>query len=354
MSSKQYRTFNVYIVGDSREERVLQLETYKAKCDWYIGQHEVGEHGIEHIQLCFGWRNPKHKTLRWCQKNLPCGGNIQITEKPASMVKYCTDESKREANTSLEVYGEVPKFRDGNEQTDRSFDLLMEGAMATGNYHDAMKYIEENNIKVYISQRKQLGSYFEGKFAKPDASLYPIEAFNAEPSTFEDKKHKIFIGPTNIGKTQFALAHFKHPLLVRNKQDWTRYNPDLTDGIVLDDLPLRKWQSETLINTLEWDMDRTERVLYGQARVKAGTPQIICCNSLEVFWPDKIVDEHKDAIKRRVVIRHFYGPLYGNVEIPGDKRNAIDDIMPPPKKMKNIQDTCTCDDNTCNYCIFVK
>lgn len=306
MSNKQYRTFNTYIPVTENIEEILS--EFKNKCEWYIGQYETSAHGLRHIQLVFGWKTTK-KSKAVVQSMFPYPGHIQVTENPASMVKYCSDEKKREADTEILVHGEVPKFRDGNVKTDKTQELIIQGALDTGNFYDAMKFIEENDIVGYIRNRKSFAAYFEHKFAEPDKCKYPIESFKRPLFEF-NKRHLVFIGATDIGKTQFALAHFKNPLLVRNKQDWTRYNPEKTDGIVLDDLAFRNWQAETMINTLEWDMDRTERVLYGHCRIKAGTPQIICCNSLEAFYPKGILDEHKEAIDRRVTKHEFFTKLY--------------------------------------------
>lgn len=305
--SKQYRTFNTIIRGD-KEERELKLEKFKVHCEWYIGQHEIGAQGMEHIQLCFGFRKNK-KTLAAMQKVLPDGGSVQVTELPANMVKYCSDETKRLEGTQLLVYGEIPKFLDGNVQTNKTQEVILHAALDTGNYYDAMKYIEEHDIVSFVRNRKSYAAYFEYKFAPADKSLYKLSDFKVEATPFNGK-HKLFIGPTGIGKTQFALAHFNHPLLVRTRQDYARYNPEKTDGIVIDDMAFRNWQPESLINTLEWDMDRTERVLYGHCRIKAGTPQIICVNHRQLFYPEQCIYESQEAIRRRIVEHEFTEKLY--------------------------------------------
>ncbi|GJQ69835.1 hypothetical protein Trydic_g13318, partial [Trypoxylus dichotomus] len=55
---------------------------------------------------------------------------------------------------------------------------------------------------------------------------------------------RVLIGRTGLGKTEYALAHFRQPLHVRDDEDWRRLTRR-TDGIVLDDLDFRKWSPAT-------------------------------------------------------------------------------------------------------------
>jgi len=49
-----------------------------------------------------------------------------------------------------------------------------------------------------------------------------------------------FWGKSGTGKTQFALAHFKHPLLVRHLDDLQRLSDGPHDGVVFDDVSFIK------------------------------------------------------------------------------------------------------------------
>lgn len=296
------RNFTTYLDG-TLEQRLRKLEKYEDKVTWYCGQDEIGDNGMEHIQLAFGFDNPR--SLNLLQETLPNGANIQIAKDPAAVIKYVTDENKR--NGKLYMYGDVPNFGKTSNSTTNT---LFQQALEQGSFKAAMKYIEENDITTYIYHYKKLFAFFENKFAEGDKSKFKPEDFVRPLYNIPIHKTLVFIGPTGFGKTQFALAHFNNPLRVTNKQDWIRFREGYTDGIVLDDVHFNDWKPNTLLHTVDVENAVTQDVKYSAVRIPAGVPRIICINSEAELWPRDLDPEKKEAIQRRLSIVHISSPLY--------------------------------------------
>lgn len=299
------RTFCTYLTG-TLEEIEDKIKNIQQSVAWYAGQLEQGREGMIHLQLTFGYNN--QRSLNNIQLSLPDGANVQVARDPAASIKYSTDESKRYLD-KLYIYGDVPTFqRSNNQQTN----TLFEEAKATGSLQAALKYIEQKDITTYIYQMKKLHAYFENYFAASDNSKFKPEDFNRPLYQFPPDKTLVFVGETGLGKTQFALAHFNHPLRITNKQDWIRFRDGYTDGIVFDDIHFSDWKPNTILHTVDTENAVTQDVKYSAVRIPAGVPRIICINSLGELWPCNIDSQKKEAIERRLSVIRILGPLYNN------------------------------------------
>lgn len=298
----RHTKFLTVIRGASLEERMEKLKIYEDYADWAVGQQETGDTGFDHIQLMFGFENAR--SLKTLLKRLPDAGNIEVVKNAKAAYKYCIDEEKRTGE--VYSYGDIPDMNGKQSDTNS----LITRAKETGDVNSALKLIEEENISYYISQAGKLRIYFSQLFDAPDVSKYEITSFRRAPLNFDQSKCWILCGETNLGKTQFALAHFTAPLLVRTKQDYARYKPGITDGLILDDIGFRTWKPETLLHTVETETATTFDIKYGSVRIPADLPRIICINTMEAFWPDGIFAEHKAAIERRIQILYVHNKLY--------------------------------------------
>ena len=301
------RNFTTYLIG-TEAQLLAKLDTYRSLVDWFAGQREIGREGMEHIQLVFGFNNPR--SLNNLQEKLPDGQNIQIARDTAAAIKYSTDPAKRASKEGdLYMYGDVPNFeRTGNRQLNQ----LFQQALEQGSFKAAMKFIEKEDLTTFIYQYKKIFNFFENKFANGDKTAYAEEDFLRPFYTFPPDKTLVFVGPTGFGKTQFALSHFLHPLRVTNKQDWNRFREGITDGIVLDDIHFSDWKPNTILHTVDVENSVTQDVKYGAVRIPAGIPRIICINSESELFPANIDPDKKEAIERRLSIIKISSPLYNN------------------------------------------
>ncbi len=120
---------------------------------------------------------------------------------------------------------------------------------------------------------------------------------------------QIFYGESGIGKTQFALAHFKRPLFVSQLDELTRFDRRVHDGIVFDDMDFSQHGRATQLHLLDQDQTRAIRVRYKNARIPKRTKKIFTSNKRDIFsWTDD--EGRKDkALERRVRIHHFLTDL---------------------------------------------
>lgn len=117
-------------------------------------------------------------------------------------------------------------------------------------------------------------------------------------------------GPSGFGKTQWGLAAFKCPLLVRQLDD-LRDLCEEHDGIVFDDMYFSHRPVSECIHLLDWDEESSIYARYSNILIPAETRKIFITNKpLEDCFPSS--DEMTfAAIKRRICkIIHVVGKTY--------------------------------------------
>ncbi|GJQ87271.1 hypothetical protein Trydic_g8738, partial [Trypoxylus dichotomus] len=176
---------------------------------------------------------------------------------------------------------------------------LIKAAVSTGTYDPAMRMIVDH---LYA-----------------DRSAYGRETFVREFVT-DFRTVRVLVGRTGLGKTEYALAHFRQLLHVRDDEDWRRLTRT-TDGIVLDDLDYRKWSPATYLKFLDIAKPVTQNIKYGSVRVPAGTPRFLIVNSMDLLWPARMHPATKMACERRMTVEHLVEPLF-DVSAAGDDGGA--------------------------------
>jgi len=110
----------------------------------------------------------------------------------------------------------------------------------------------------------------------------------------EDINSVMLIGPSDIGKTQFAKAHFENPLSVSHIDRLRDFNAE-HDGIIFDDMDFRHLPRTAQIHITDWDEERDINARYGCAKIPANTRKIFTCNT-------ECVSMYDEAIARRVKV----------------------------------------------------
>lgn len=128
-----------------------------------------------------------------------------------------------------------------------------------------------------------------GNFALTDFIWTPYEDWS---------RCLLLCGPPDIGKTEWAAAHFSNPLLVSQLDQLLDYDKDRHDGIIFDDIDFRstdKVNNRTLqICLTDNSMPRgIPGVRYRTPVIPKGTKKIFTCNT----W---CLDIEDGAIARRV------------------------------------------------------
>lgn len=134
---------------------------------------------------------------------------------------------------------------------------------------------------------------------KQTLSRFPLNSFNKAPITDWSTSWLIW-GKAESGKTQWALAHFKNPLLVSHMDKLLDFDEEEHDGIVFDDMNFNHLHGEAIIHLLDMTEDRDLHCRYHIANIPAGTKKIFCHNNSDIFRPkNEISEEQMNGISRR-------------------------------------------------------
>jgi len=140
-------------------------------------------------------------------------------------------------------------------------------------------------------------------------ALFPMDKFRMPPITDWTTSWLVF-GNAGTGKTQWALAHFKNPLLVSHTDDLKEFDADDHDGIVFDDMSFKHMPSDGIIHLLDREVERSIHARFTNATVPAGVPKIFCHNNADIFEPTAgVSDEVLAGIRRRYKTVHVIHDL---------------------------------------------
>lgn len=199
-------------------------------------------------------------------------------------------------------------------------DSDLELAMKMADFDSAMQHIETHHTSYYIEHMKELSTYFAAKFHK-DVVQYSMDQFTASKIYDEVLKTRTIIlnGPSGYGKTCYAMAHFKNPVIISNRADYAKVTND-TDGIIyeMDMYSLSVSEVKNItdlsINSFQ-EFGQNERVL-----LKAGLPRFVCVTLEDNFWPSALFNnrglvkqsaaDDYNSIRRRVAVIEVSKPLF--------------------------------------------
>ena len=164
----------------------------------------------------------------------------------------------------------------------------------------------------------------EKSFAPPAASRFPKEAFVFHANwkhVFENKELETCVmyvyGSSGFGKTEWALAQFEKPLLVRHFDRVRDFHPDRYDGIVFDDVSIGHMEWNERILFCDYDQPTEIKARFSNGSIPAYTKRIITSNMTpKEFFGHKlgypITDDMWRTINRRVKFLHIVFKTYAN------------------------------------------
>ena len=188
--------------------------------------------------------------------------------------QYCKKEGGQWESFGTYVPTQVKKKAENKAARKRLFNDVYDGM----DYEDCWENHRETMPHYWRAVQEAIRVYH------PDVTTgsFDLDDFTREPIT-DWSKSIILHGQAGIGKTQYALAHFKSPLLVSDKNDLGQFNKKKHDGIVFDDMNFNDWSREEQLHIVEQEVPKSIRILYGTKRIPAHTKKIFTTNMQNIF-----------------------------------------------------------------------
>jgi len=130
---------------------------------------------------------------------------------------------------------------------------------------------------------------------------YAADSFKRPLITDWSQSHMV-LGPPGVGKTEWALAHFKRPLVVTHLDDLSELTAN-HDGIVFDDMDFCQRSRNMQIFLTDQTLSRSINIRYARAVIPPATRKLFVCNQ-ECF------NVEDAAVARRLKVHHVLQKVY--------------------------------------------
>ena len=164
------------------------------------------------------------------------------------------------------------------------------------NVRVGMQRLFEESPHIYFTQGSRIEQMLTQAVGSPDEKLFTLDDFN-QPA-LDLSLPVVLTGESGSGKSEYAAAHFAHPLICRRRDDLKRATFN-TDGIIFDDMDFRDWTIEETIHLLSVEKNRSVGARYSDATIAAWTPLIFTTNKRHGKIFPRAKGEQRRAIRRR-------------------------------------------------------
>ena len=173
-----------------------------------------------------------------------------------------------------------------------------------------MMTLMQRHPQTYYLHGGRIKRALEERIGEHEPPMYSLSDFRIPP--LDLSKAVVLQGASHIGKTQFALAHFKYPLLVSEMDDLGSISLR-TDGIVFDQMSFTNndnghgnLTADDVIRLLDIELSRSIRKRYHDAKIPRGMPRIFTTNQNldrgDRIFPRGKNDEQQEGIDSRVIV----------------------------------------------------
>lgn len=264
----------VFVLNNYTEQEVEQVKAWAPDCSVLYVAKEVGElKGTPHLQGEVTFKEPKRLASL---KKLGGGDRMKWIKK------YCKDFLYPKKVTS-----DLIVKIDNRNQGGRTDLLECKESIDQG----ATKFqVWQAHFPIMVKYRR-IEDYMT--LFKSSTAGKPKYTKFKRPMIDNFERSIVLCGPTDIGKTQYAKAHFKNALVVRHIDGLKGFSEDLNDGIIFDDMDFNHWPRTSQIHLLDMEEDSQINVKHGMVTIPAFTKRIFTCN----YFPFTAEDP---AIERRI------------------------------------------------------
>jgi len=291
-------TLNNPVMDDSNDMLDLTL------CDYAIMGREVApDTGTPHIQGYAIFKTPQRMSS--LKKLLPRAHWTKANGTPEQNRTYCSKDG------DFAEHGEIPRFKRGGSSAERyeRQNEVAQMAIDAESVSDGMAILKREMPYDFLRFGESLERNLKRSKSQNFVPTHEIASFSRTALTF-NRKSVLLWGPSNTGKTSYALAHFKRPLLVSHIDVLKTLSPD-NDGIVFDDMAFKHWPVEAVIHLLDYDLPRDINVRYGTVNIPKEVQKVFTHNTKNPFYDEDVIqEEQKAAIERRFERIHVLKNLY--------------------------------------------
>lgn len=265
-------------------------------CCWRVHECPTTKKIHAHILFQFQSGGVKFKTLENKGYN-----NIKWVKQEDLAKKrgYCVDDNHKKDGTPKGVIAPLKEIGQWSApRVKKNMQEVYTDAFAARTYEEGVNIILEHLPRDYALHGDSIDRNLLKRKLEFEIPKYQLTDFNIPPIEFEEKAVLMW-GDTHLGKTEFALAHFKNPLLVRHIDDLKKLRPQ-HDGIVFDDMSFTHWPKDNVKHLLDWNRTSTIHCRFSNAKIPAKTKKIFCSNSENPFYEIGILISDRDAIESRL------------------------------------------------------
>ena len=166
------------------------------------------------------------------------------------------------------------------EATDKGWAVEMNQATSV---YAGMRTLQSKYPQTYYMYGERIEKGLKRRLGVATKVRYALTDFTC--AALDLTKAVVLHGESNIGKTEFALAHFERPLLITRIDDLKKIT-DQTDGLVFDQMRFihpeapRKLNltPDEVINLLDLAHTRSIPARYGDSTIPEGLPRIFTTN----------------------------------------------------------------------------
>lgn len=264
-----------------------------------IYQEEIGEEGTVHLQGYIELTKPMRITAVTQLNNQALLGARLASRRGSQKqaIDYC---KKRDDTYIAGPYEFGTPARQGERQDIINFkDDIIRGA-------SSKELITEHTLE-YFKYHKII-PHVRQLFKKQDPPIDP-DSFNIPLLPIPKDRCMLFYGPSTLGKTEYAKAHFKNPLFVKKIEQLRELEPE-HDGIVFDDMSFKHMPAEERLAILERRNPTCIHARYSNIPLDPYPPRIFTHNNNDIFFGPQDTEAQTCAIQNRLDVYPFSERLF--------------------------------------------
>lgn len=283
---------NFFLVGWPHKGAKDPRELFDASTmNRMVGQVEVcPKTNQDHYQIFVQFLTKKRYTA--VLKIFPSGQWSNEAQKYGSakdMESYCSKEDTRKPGCEPFFLGQPLIEERKSSKLAAAIEALKGGA--------SLRQVAIDHSEAWVRHNRGLADLSVKLLTVIHTPKYQLSTFKWPPIADWTRTH-IFHGLPGIGKTEFALAHFKAPLVVSHIDDLRQFDQSVHDGIVFDDMDFCHIPRSAQIHIVDQTLPRSIHIRYATALIPAHTHKIFTTNNDRgLIFKDQDIDE---AIKRRI------------------------------------------------------